>query len=202
MARFQLILILAGMLGRGSAAKNMEYKAGKTTIRLIVGDITRCRTDAIVNAANSALRLGGGVAGAIRRAGGESIQRQCDSIGGAPVGSAAITGGGRLAARYVIHAVGPRQGEGDEARKLAGATRASLELADGHGLESIALPAVSSGIFGVPLEDCARVMLGAAVKYLNRGEHSLLEVVFCLFDNNALRVFETALSGISNSENG
>lgn len=180
----------------------MEYKVGKTTLKLLVGDITLCRSDAIVNAANSALRLGGGVAGAIRRAGGESIQRECDSIGGTPVGTAAVTGGGKLAARYVIHAVGPRQGEGDEGRKLAGATRASLTIADSYGLESIALPALSSGIFGVPLDDCARAMLGAAAEYLSSGEHSLLEVLFCLFDDNALGVFETALTRISSSRNG
>ena len=190
------------MSRRGMTVKIMEYKAGKTTIRLIVGDITRCRSDAIVNAANSALQLGGGVAGAIRRAGGESIQRECDSIGGTPVGTAVITGGGRLTARYVIHAVGPRQGEGEEVRKLAGATRASLEIADRHGLESVALPAVSSGIFGVPLEDCARAMLGATVEYLNSGEHSLREVLFCLFDKNALEVFEAALGGIPDSGGG
>ena len=178
----------------------MEYRAGNTSIKLVAGDITRCPTDAIVNAANSALQMGGGVAGAIRRAGGESIQRECDSIGGTPVGTAAITGGGKLAARYVIHAVGPRQGEGDEARKLAGATRASLKLADSRGLESIALPAVSSGIFGVPLALCAHTMLVSAVEYLNSGEHSLREVVFCLFDNEALLVFEQTLTAISGSE--
>jgi O-acetyl-ADP-ribose deacetylase len=180
----------------------MEYKAGKTTIKLITGDITRCRSDAIVNAANSALQLGGGVAGAILRAGGESIQRECDSIGGTPVGTAAITGGGKLAARYVIHAVGPREGEGNEARKLAGATRASLEIADIHGLKSVALPAVSSGIFGVPLRLCARTMLSTTVEYLHSGEHSLQIIVFCLFDIEALHEFEQALSAISNSTQG
>ncbi len=179
-----------------------EYMAGNTTIKLITGNITSCRTDAIVNAANSSLQLGGGVAGAIRRAGGKAIQRECDTIGDTPVGSAAITGGGKLAARYVIHAVGPRQGEGDEALKLAGATRASLELADSHGLESVALPAVSSGIFGVPLPFVARTMLGATVEFLGSGEHSLLEVLFCLFDYEALQEFEQALAEISGSAQG
>lgn len=102
----------------------------------------------------------------------------------------------------MIHAVGPRQGEGDEARKLAGATRASLEIADSLGLESVALPAVSSGIFGVPLPLCARTMLGTAVDYLSHGRHSLGEVEFCLFDNNALREFEQALDAILDSAQG
>ena len=174
-----------------------SFLAGKTKIGLLKGDITQSGTDAIVNAANSALQMGGGVAGAILRSGGESIQRECDKIGGIPVGTAAITGGGNLRARYVIHAVGPRQGEGGEGRKLAGATRSSLELADSNELESIALPAVSSGIFGIPLDFCARTMMEAAISYLRTGEHSLREVVFCLFDNEALEAFSQALEDLT-----
>ena len=174
-----------------------EYRAGNTVIRLIQGDITLCRTDAIVNAANENLQLGGGVAGAIRRAGGDTIQQECNRIGYTPVGSAAITTGGNLAARHVIHAVGPRMGEGEEGAKLAGATASSLKLADSRGLESIALPAVSSGIFGIPLPFCARTMIGAAVGYLAGGEHSLREVIFCLFDSGALAEFSSALDAIA-----
>jgi O-acetyl-ADP-ribose deacetylase len=107
----------------------MEYKVNTTLISLQTGDITRLEVDAIVNAANDRLIMGGGVAGAIRRAGGESIQEECDRIGGTPVGTAAITGAGRLPARWVIHAVGPRMGEGDEDAKLENATRNSLLLA-------------------------------------------------------------------------
>lgn len=174
-----------------------KFTVGEAVIVLSEGDITQCDTDAIVNAANSALQMGGGVAGAIRRAGGESIQRECDKIGGTPVGTAAITGGGNLTARYVIHAVGPRQGEGDEQIKLASATRASLELADNNGLKSIALPAVSSGIFGVPLELVAETMLAATLEYLGGGEHSLRHVEFCLFDDRALTEFKQALAKLS-----
>jgi len=178
----------------------MDYKAGKTRIRLVKGDITRSDSEAIVNAANSALQMGGGVAGAIRRAGGESIQQECDRIGGTPVGTAVITGGGRLAAGHVIHAVGPRMGEGREKEKLAGATRSSLELADRHGLKSIALPAISSGIFGVPLELVAATMLEAALEYLEKGHHTLEEVVFCLYDDRALAAFRQGLDKLRPTE--
>jgi O-acetyl-ADP-ribose deacetylase (regulator of RNase III) len=178
----------------------VEYKAGNTRIRLVKGDIVRCSTDAIVNAANSALQMGGGVAGAIRRSGGESIQQECNRLGGTPVGTAVITGGGRLAARHVIHAVGPMMGEGREKEKLAGATRSSLELADRHGLKSIALPAISSGIFGVPLELVSAAMLEAALEYLGKGNHSLEEVVFCLFDDRALAAFREALGKLGRIE--
>ncbi|HLA39465.1 MAG TPA: macro domain-containing protein, partial [Candidatus Glassbacteria bacterium] len=177
--------------------ENVEYTSGKTRIRLVKGDIARSGADAIVNAANSALQMGGGVAGAIRRAGGESIQQECDRIGGTPVGTAVITGGGRLSARHVIHAVGPRMGEGREEEKLAGATRSSLEVADRHGLASIALPAISSGIFGVPLGLVARTMVATAVEYLSTGRHSLREVMFYLFDDAALAVFEEVFEEIA-----
>jgi len=175
----------------------MEHTSGKTRIVLIKGNIVTLEKDAIVNAANSRLVMGGGVAGAIRRAGGESIQAECDKIGGTPVGTAAITGGGRLPAAHVIHAVGPRAGEGDEEKKLAGATRSSLELADGYKLKSIAFPAISTGIFGFPLDACARVMLQTTIDYLGSGEHTLEEVVFCLYDDHALAEFEKALERLA-----
>lgn len=171
----------------------MERAFGSTRLHLAQGDITALSVDAIVNPANSSLILGGGVAGAIRRAGGESIQRECDAIGGTPVGTAVITGGGKLKARYVIHAVGPRMGEGDEDYKLTGATLSALKLADLRGLCSVALPAISTGVFGFPMERAARLMLLAAADYLSKGEHSLREVTFCLFDREALEVFEKAL---------
>ena len=113
------------------------------------------------------------------------------------MGTAAITGGGKLPATYVIHAVGPRAGEGDEEKKLAGATRSSLELADCHKLKSIAFPAVSTGIFGFPLDACARVMLQTTIDYLGSGEHTLEEVVFCLYDDHALAEFEKALERLA-----
>ena len=171
----------------------MEHIVGKTGIVLIKGNIVTLEKDAIVNAANSQLVMGGGVAGAIRRAGGESIQAECSRIGGTPVGTAVVTGGGKLPAAHVIHAVGPRMGEGDEEKKLAGATRCSLEVADRHKLKSIAFPAISTGIFGYPLDACARVMLETTIDYLGSGEHTLEEVVFCLYDDHALAEFERAL---------
>ena len=176
-----------------------EYEVSGRKILLIKGDITRQEVDVIVNAANSKLKMGGGVAGAIRRAGGESIQRECDRIGGTPVGSAVITGAGELPAKHVIHAVGPRMGEGDEEAKLKGATRSALELADSHKLRSIAFPAISAGIFGYPLADCARVMLSTTIEYLKSGEHSVEKVVFCLFDDRALREFEKGLEELAYS---
>ncbi len=171
----------------------MEKQIGGTRLRLTQGDLTGLAVDAIVNAANSALQLGGGVAGAIRRRGGDSIQRECDRLGGAPVGTAVLTGAGELPAGHVIHAVGPRWGEGQEDRKLAEAIRASLRIADRHGFRSLALPAVSTGIYGFPLPRAAGVILAAAADYLRRGEHSLEEVIFCLYDEAALREFERAL---------
>jgi O-acetyl-ADP-ribose deacetylase (regulator of RNase III) len=164
---------------------------GTATLELIQGDLTDLDTDALVNAANDRLQLGGGVAGAIARRGGPSIQEECDRIGGTPVGTAVATGAGRLRARHVIHAVGPRMGEGEEDRKLADATRAVFDVAERLGLASVALPAVSTGIFGFPIERCARIMLGVARERLARPT-ALRRVVFCLFDTAALGVFEAA----------
>ena len=120
-------------------------------LELVEGDITELETEAIVNPANAQLKLGTGVAGVIRKKGGPSIQKECDRIGGTPVGTAVITGAGLLPHRHVIHAVGPKMGEGDEDRKLAAAVRSSLALADRHSLQSIALPAISTGNFGYPV---------------------------------------------------
>ncbi|GAI56333.1 unnamed protein product, partial [marine sediment metagenome] len=130
------------------------------------GDITECDTDAIVNASNSQLVLGGGVAGAIRRKGGPIIQEECNKIGGTPVGTAVITTGGNLKARFVIHAVGPRMGEGNEDEKLKNATLNSLKLMDKHNLKSIAFPAISTGIFGYPIDKCAKIMISSTNQYL------------------------------------
>src|SRR5512140_2958890 len=126
----------------------MNRTTNLSVIELVKGDITELDVDAIVNAANDRLVLGGGVAGAIRRKVGPAIQAECDKIGGCPVGRAAITTGGNLKAKYVIHAVGPRMGEGDEDQKLRSATLNSLSLADKNRLKTIAFPAISTGIFG------------------------------------------------------
>ena len=173
----------------------MEVSIAGHALELTQGDITEMDTDAIVNAANAQLVLGGGVAGAIRRKGGPRIQEECDRIGGTFVGGAVITTGGKLKARHVIHAVGPRLGEGDEDEKLRNATVNSLKLADTHHLKSIAFPAISTGIFGFPIPRCAEIMLTTTVEYL-RGETGLERVVFCLFGQDSFDVFTAQLRRI------
>ena len=158
----------------------MKRQIGETTLELVQGDITEMETDAIVNAANAALKLGGGVAGAIARKGGPKIQEECDRIGGTFVGGAVITTGGKLKARYVIHAVGPRMGEGNEDEKLKNATLNSLKLADEHQIKSISFPAISTGIFGFPMERCAQIMLNTVFEYA-KGRTNLDKIVFCLY---------------------
>lgn len=170
----------------------MQVKINDSEIMLIQGDITELDTDAIVNAANKDLILGAGVAGAIRRKGGPQIQIECDLIGGTFVGGAVLTTGGKLKARHVIHAVGPRMGEGDEDNKLRNATLNSLKLADEKGLKSIAFPAISTGVFGFPLDRCAEIMIATTRAYL-QGITGLKRVAFCLFDKAAFAVFEREL---------
>jgi O-acetyl-ADP-ribose deacetylase (regulator of RNase III) len=167
----------------------MEAEINGIAIRLLFGDITEQAVDAVVNAANSNLILGSGVAGAINRRGGPTIQQECLRIGWCDVGDAVITGAGKLPCKYVIHAVGPRLGEGNEPGKLASATRASLTLAEQYGLQSIALPAISTGVFGFPLEACAQVMLRVAIDITFEEFVSLKEIRFCLYDQRALRIF-------------
>jgi len=173
----------------------MMLRVGRSIIELVKGDITELEVDAIVNAANSRLKMGGGVAGAILRKGGWSIQEECDKIGYCPVGGAVITGAGRLKARYVIHAVGPRMGEGDEDRKLRDATLNSLKLAEEHGVRSIAFPAISTGIFGFPKDRCAKIMLRTAADYLKAGS-GIEKVIFCLYDDETYQIFAEELKRI------
>jgi O-acetyl-ADP-ribose deacetylase (regulator of RNase III) len=164
----------------------------RTQLELVEGDITDQDVGAIVNAANEQLQLGTGVAGAIRRKGGPSIQEECDRIGGTPVGTAVMTGGGHLKARWVIHAVGPRMGDGDEDKKLAAAVRSSLALADRRGVKSIALPAISTGNFGFPIDRAARIMLTEIHRFLQGGT-KLERVVLCLHGEEAFNVFKREL---------
>jgi O-acetyl-ADP-ribose deacetylase (regulator of RNase III) len=163
------------------------------TIKIVQADITDLETDVIVNAANAQLILGGGVAGAIKRKGGPIIQEECNEIGGTFVGGAVITTGGNLKAKYVIHAVGPRMGEGDENSKLTNAVINSLKLMDEHGLKTIAFPAISTGIFGYPIDRCAKIMIFNAKKYL-AGKTQITEVIFCLYSNSDYNVFNSELS--------
>ncbi len=170
----------------------MKVNIGNHVLELLDGDITEMDTDAVVNAANAQLVLGGGVAGAIRKKGGPEIQAECNRIGGTFVGGAVITTGGSLKAKHVIHAVGPRMGEGDEDRKLTNATLNSLKVADENHLKSISFPAISTGIFGFPIERCAEIMLKTTIEYLD-GRTGLEKVVFCLFGRDSYEVFEKQL---------
>jgi O-acetyl-ADP-ribose deacetylase (regulator of RNase III) len=163
---------------------------------LVQGDITDLATDAIVNAANTALKLGGGVAGAIARKGGPKIQEECDMIGGTHVGGAVITTGGGLKAKHVIHAVGPVHGTEHEDEKLKDATLNSLKLADKHNLKSIAFPAISTGVFGFPKDRCATIMLSTTIAYLE-GVTKLERVVFCLYDQTTFKIFKDALETLT-----
>ncbi len=172
----------------------MRRVINKVIIELIRGDITDLATDAIVNAANEELQLGGGVAGAIRRRGGPAIQRECDDIGGTPVGTAVITSGGNLKARFVIHAVGPRWGEGDEDEKLARVIHSALKLADHRRLRSIAVPAISTGIFNFPKDRAARIILSSALTFVKEESKNLRRIVFCLFDPGTFEIFQEALT--------
>jgi O-acetyl-ADP-ribose deacetylase (regulator of RNase III) len=162
------------------------------------GDLTDMDTDAIVNAANNDLQLGGGVAGAIRRKGGEEIQRECDQIGSIPVGYAAITGGGKLKARHVIHAASMQLGGQTTAANLGNSVAHSLRIASERGLKTIAFPAVGTGIAGFPLEECATIMLQEATRHLQAGS-SLEKVYFVLFDDHACDVFQRALKRLQSA---
>lgn len=175
--------------GRAMTENRLTVTLERTQLELVEGDITGLEVDAIVNAANEQLQLGSGVAGAIRERGGPTIQEECNRIGGTPVGTAVMTGAGNLKARQVIHAVGPRMGEGDEDKKLASAVRAALALADRRGLRSIALPAISTGVFGFPLERAARITLTEVHRYLQGGTR-LERVVICLYGEEAFGVFK------------
>ena len=170
----------------------MKVDIGNSTLELVEGDITGMQTEAIVNAANARLVLGGGVAGAIRRKGGPQIQEECNKIGGTFVGGAVKTTGGDLKAKYVIHAVGPRMGEGNEDEKLKNATLNSLKLADEEIIKSISLPAISTGVFGFPIQRCAEIMLQTVVDYL-KGQTGVEKVIFCLFGRDSYEVFANQL---------
>ncbi len=174
----------------------MKVTINNKILELTKGDITEMDTEAIVNAANAQLVLGGGVAGAIRRKGGPSIQEQCNEIGGTFVGGAVITDAGNLKAKYVIHAVGPRMGEGNEDEKLKNATLNSLKLADEKGIKNLTFPAISTGIFGFPIQRCAEIMLGTVTEYL-KGKTKIEKACFCLYDENSYDIFEKQLKNRS-----
>ncbi len=171
----------------------MEKKFKNTTIKLDKGDITEMNVDAIVNAANKKLQHGGGVAGAIVRKGGHIIQDESNKIGEIEVGKASITTAGKLKAKYVIHAVGPRMGEGDEDDKLKNTTLNSLRLADEYNLRSIAFPAISTGAFGCPKDNCAKVMIETAIDYANI-DTEIKTIIFTLRDDCTYDIFHKELN--------
>jgi len=176
------------------AEKSIEGKI----LRLVQGDITERNIDAIVNAANSRLQHGGGVAGAIVKKGGQIIQEESNEIGYAPVGTAVITGAGKLPARFIIHAVGPRMGEGDEDNKLKNAVLNSLKLASERGLTSISLPAISSGIFGFPKDRCAEILVKEALLYIKEHPKSSLQLIeFCVYDDLTTGYFQKEFDKVS-----
>jgi O-acetyl-ADP-ribose deacetylase (regulator of RNase III) len=178
----------------------MEHKIGNTVIELIKGDITLLDVEAIVNPANNYLMHGGGLAAAIVRRGGMIIQQESKKIGNVPTGSAVITSGGHLKAKHVIHAVGPRykDGKSGEEEKLSSAVKSSLHIAEQKKLKSVAVPAISSGIFGYPIEECAKVITRTIVEYLRTNEKekadsTLEKVVLCLFDDETYKEFDKQL---------
>jgi len=163
-----------------------------TSLELVEGDITELDVEAIVNPANEKLVLGEGVAGVIKRKGGPSIQDECKRIGTTPTGTAVITGAGKMKFKHILHAVGPKMGEGDEDRKLSSAVRSSLALADRHGLKSVAIPAISTGNFGFPVDRCARILLTEVHRYLQGGT-KLEQVVVVLYDAATWKIFAREL---------
>ncbi|MCL2669329.1 MAG: O-acetyl-ADP-ribose deacetylase [Syntrophaceae bacterium] len=175
----------------------MEVLINEGILALVRGDITEEATDAIVNAANSGLRGGGGVDGAIHRAGGPSIMTECRKIGSCPTGQAVITTGGNLKARYVIHAVGPvyQNGQQGEAALLKSAYLSSLELGAANGLKSIVFPAISAGVYGYPLAEASRIALRTAIEYL-QGHRDITLIRFCLFDRRAYDLFTAELKAL------
>ncbi len=172
--------------------KQIEVNGRKITV--VHGDITEEDVCAIVNAANSHLKHGGGVAGAIVRKGGRIIQEESDKIGYVPVGKAAVTTAGNLKAKWVIHAVGPRWGEGNEDEKLRSAVLSALELAEEKGCKSVSIPAISTGIFGFPKDRGTRIIFDTVVEFLKTRAKNLREVRLCNIDRETCDYFLSCLS--------
>jgi O-acetyl-ADP-ribose deacetylase (regulator of RNase III) len=175
----------------------MQVEIGESTLELVEGDITKQDVDAIVNAANSSLLGGGGVDGAIHRAAGPQLLEECRTLGGCATGSAKITRGYKLKARRVIHAVGPvyRDGKHGEPALLTSAYRASLELASQNKCASVAFPAISTGVYGYPMEDAARLAFRTIIDYLS--EHPEIKLVrYVLFGAPAFAVHQRALEQV------
>jgi O-acetyl-ADP-ribose deacetylase (regulator of RNase III) len=173
-----------------------EWAINNRILKLVEGNIVLLDVEAVVNAANSSLILGGGVAGAIRISGGPSIQEECNKIGPIQVGEAVATNAGSLKAKYVIHAAGPVSGEGEEDEKLHNATLNSLKIAEEMKLKDIAFPAISTGIFGFPIQRCSEIMLAEAIEFLEKHDYPQ-EIIFCLWGEEAYTVFEKTLEELT-----
>lgn len=174
----------------------LTAEIGNTQIEVLVADITTLDVDAIVNAANSSLRGGGGVDGAIHRAAGPGLDEECKTLGGCETGSAKITHGYELKARYIIHAVGPVWHGGDhhEDELLAGCYRTALELAAGHKLASIAYPAISTGIYRFPADRAARIAVGTVASEVASAPRGMTRVVFCCFSPDSAEHHKAAFA--------
>jgi O-acetyl-ADP-ribose deacetylase (regulator of RNase III) len=182
-------------------AMTRTFPNGKS-IQLVKGDITKVPADAIANAANAELRGGGGVDGAIHRAGGPSILIELDEIraktGGCPTGSAVATTAGNLPAKHVFHAVGPiyRDGSSGEPKQLASAYRSCLQLAEEKSVEYMSFPSISTGVYGYPLEEAAPIALRVVAEHLSDAKNTLQRVVFVLFDDRTLEAYAEALRSL------
>ncbi len=178
----------------------MEKKIGKTKLSLIQGDITLQKTESIVNAANTSLLGGGGVDGAIHRAGGPKILEECKEIrakqGGCPTGEAVITSGGNMITKHVIHTVGPVWSDGNrnEEQLLRNAYYNSLNLAKKNGIKSVSFPSISTGVYRFPIDKAARIALTTVTEFLQ--EYNFVEVRFVLFSERDLQIYEDALEEI------
>jgi O-acetyl-ADP-ribose deacetylase (regulator of RNase III) len=173
--------------------RKLAIKMRTTSLEIVDIDITDVEEiDVLVNAASADLQLGTGVAGAILAKGGDSIQEECNRIGGTLVGTAVMTGPGLLAVRHIVHAVGPRMGEGEEDRKLASAVRSALALTERHGMKSLALPAISSGSFGFPMDRCARITLTEVQRYIQGGT-KLERIVIAVRGEDNFEIFKREL---------
>jgi O-acetyl-ADP-ribose deacetylase (regulator of RNase III) len=170
-----------------------EWSVENRRLRLVEGNIVLLDVDAIVNAANTSLVLGGGVAGAINKFGGPTIQEECNKIGPIRVGEAALTGAGSLKAKFIIHAAGPVYGEGNEEEKLANATLSCLNIAWDKRIKNIAFPAISTGIFRFPIKECSEVMLKVAMEFLKKKPFPE-EIIMCLFGQEAFDTFSRTLA--------
>jgi O-acetyl-ADP-ribose deacetylase len=188
----QLTLQATGIYSRTMA------KSARDRIELIRGDITRVDVDAVVNAANTSLLGGGGVDGAIHRAAGPGLLEECRSLRGCTTGSAKITKGHRLPARFVIHAVGPvyRDGQSGEPELLAGCYRTALRLAVENGCASVAFPAISCGVYGYPMDQAARIALGETLDFLHAHDQ-ITRVLFVLFDGGGLETYRSILNELN-----